>query len=766
MKKLLQKIPKMQKYIFLIQLILFAAACLFWAVNRSHGFQTAFSPQELLVSESARVEQDVTIDAAMSDACVLLQTPAISLPKGVYQVTVHYNADRPDSFVTLSSELPASKFHCLSPISLNPLLHSTTVTLELTQDAEAVVLEADFSGEGYLSITGITFAETGAASRRLLLLSVLLCLLLEAGYLFWKAAPVQKLVSLSLLALLAVSSYPLFTDTILYGDDLYYHLLRIEGIAAGLSNGFPVKIHPVWAQDYGYAVGVFYGNLFLYFPAFLRLMGCTVQTAYQIFVLTENLCTIVFAYAAFRRIFQNRWIGVLGCAVYQLSFFRLMDVYRRAAAGETLAMMLFPLVLLGFYLIFTSTQETLQKKWLSYALLTAVSLTGIVQSHILSCEMLALILLPTCIVLFPLIKKRYTFRTLAVSALFTILFSLGFLVPLLDYYQEDILIASPQWTGSTLGNDFQANGVSLTQLFTLLHPSVQTAPDQLLSGKYPIPTQGLGICFFWILCAFLLVLLLFRKQCQKNRNFLPALFCFFWGILLLFFSTSLFPWNPLLHSSALAKKLISSLEFPWRLLAPASLLLTFVLCFTVSVLKEAAPKKTAVVLTVLCIASSLLTAVWFYQDREQNGSRYTLYAAEQLDTMLLSTNDYLPVSTDPDEIEEGWINQSGIASLEAYTKQGTSIRCVVTADGADSFIDFPLLFYKYYQCVAIDTKEKLPVSAGTNNMLRVDFPENFHGQIQISFHEPLFWRLSEFVSILSALFAVFCAFRIIFRKVK
>ena len=49
-----------------------------------------------------------------------------------------------------------------------------------------------------------------------------------------------------------------------WGQDLGFHLMRIEGIAEGLENGvFPVKMQGLWMEGYGYPVSVYYGDFLL-----------------------------------------------------------------------------------------------------------------------------------------------------------------------------------------------------------------------------------------------------------------------------------------------------------------------------------------------------------------------------------------------------------------------------------------------------------------------------------------------------------------------
>lgn len=76
---------------------------------------------------------------------------------------------------------------------------------------------------------------------------------------------------------------PNYRKGLIEGSDAPFHLARIDSLAQDLSKGiFPVKVHTELGYDYGYGVGLFYQNHFLYLPAFLRLLGCSLETSYKI----------------------------------------------------------------------------------------------------------------------------------------------------------------------------------------------------------------------------------------------------------------------------------------------------------------------------------------------------------------------------------------------------------------------------------------------------------------------------------------------------
>ena len=98
------------------------------------------------------------------------------------------------------------------------------------------------------------------------------------------------------LVLLLGVSLPLFVPGIEghFGQDLGFHLNRIEGLFLELKSGhFPVYIESYWMNGYGYANAIYYGDLFLYFPAILRLLGVPVVASYKLYLLAINICTIL-----------------------------------------------------------------------------------------------------------------------------------------------------------------------------------------------------------------------------------------------------------------------------------------------------------------------------------------------------------------------------------------------------------------------------------------------------------------------------------------
>lgn len=726
-----------------IQAIILLSALIFWLVNRGSSFQKSFALDELNISKNAVVTEDIATDSSRSAAGSILTTPPLSLKAGTYQILIDYTANQSGSYVSaVSSQLGPMELRC-SSANLDPAGQTAVLIAELSRSTTDLQVDVYFSGTGSIRVSSIIVAETSNLYKKTLFYAILLCLFISFLTYFYRSDLSGRKVIFALSAIFIAICYPLYTDYLTVGHDLPFHLLRIEGIAEGLRTGtaFPVKIHPVWAKGYGYAVGVFYGDILLYFPAVLRLLGFSVQTAYKFFVAAVNLGTVVISYYSFQRMFRSRKIGILGSLFYSASLYRLLDTYTRASVGEYCAMMFLPLALCGFYLILLETDS---KNWYKYAILTALGLTGLIQNHVLSCEMAVLVVLLTCIFSARLILRRYTFLALVVAFFLTVLINIGFLLPFLDYYGSDLYITSDQWAGSTVGL-FQENGIFPIQLFSLFQHSNGGAWNTQAGIATEI-SIGVGILFLLGILLFVYLVISHFQQCISTDNFRPAVLSLSLSCLLMFMSTCHFPWNAMAAWGETAKTIIYSFEFPWRFLTFATLFLTFVTCFAISAMFKTFKHETSSFVLLAMLLLFVVNCGWYFYDFSYSNAPYRVYSASDLDTMSMYSHDYLPVEVNPALITANQITSKNMEVPEVYQKNGTRIICHAITN-TEGYTDFPINYYKYYVCTDLSTGELLPVSSGYNGMLRVTFPAKFDGTIQIAFKEPWFWRVAEIISL-------------------
>lgn len=159
-----------------------------------------------------------------------------------------------------------------------------------------------------------------------------------------------------------------------------FHLLRIEGIKTSLLNGvFPARINPEFLYGYGYATGIFYPNITLYFPAILRILGFDILTSYKMFSILFNFLAIFACYWATYRIGKSRYPGLIAAILYSFASYRLIDMLFRTSLGEAQAFVFLPVIILGLHEILTGHPE----KWYIFTL----GFLGLAYSRLLSLAM-------------------------------------------------------------------------------------------------------------------------------------------------------------------------------------------------------------------------------------------------------------------------------------------------------------------------------------------------------------------------------------------
>lgn len=719
-----------------------------YLLGRGDAFSKVYTADELTL-EAGEIAEDgsfVKEDRHGTDDAFLSFRE--SLDKGIYIVRVNYYTNSEDNVLSAYTSLLSDLDFRSEAISLDPGLRTAYITMELNRSCEDVLIKLAYSGEGHLSVQEISLHETSNYYKKNIFHAFCLCILAAFIYAFYQADKEKRSTMLGLTAIFLLSCYPLFADYMQVGHDLPFHLLRIEGIYHGLLQGtFPVKVAPVWAKDYGYAVGVFYGDALLYIPAILRILGFSIQTAYKYFAAFMNLATVLITYFCFRKMFDSKKAGMIGCALYTFSLYRLLDLYTRAAVGEYTALTFLPLVLCGFYLIFTEPNP--KQNRLKNAVIVALGLTGVIQSHILSCEMIVIFVVLACLILIKKVIQPQTFLTLVFGAGLTLLMNIGFLLPFLDFFDDSIYINSPEW-GAQTAYSIQNKGMFPVQLLGLFN-HIHGGSWATAAGVHNEAAYSLGFVITLCVALFLYIALCCRDKEEKDPHFKPAMLCCGLGLLALYMSSCYFPWDALAATGSIAKTLISNLQFPWRFLAIATILLLFPSCYAIMHPEKYFTASKASVITATLASLLIVSSGWFFYQFSYMQEPYRVYDTYELNSMSMYSYEYLPTGTDPDEITSGLVNCSDGTILTAYHKNGTTILCNAETGADGGTIELPLNYYKYYQCEDLNDGTKFTTEPGTNCMVKVSLPANYNGSFEVSFREPVLWRICEVISFLTVI---------------
>ena len=181
-----------------------------------------------------------------------------------------------------------------------------------------LVLYIEDTGEDF-KIDSIYIAKNDQMGRINALRLLLIFIFADAVWLFFqwyrKKSREKDIrnITVGLVLLIFVSCIPLLFHGLNDTYDVPTHLLRIEGLKEALLSGqFPARIHPIQTYGYGYASSIFYPELFLYFPALLRICSLTIVAAFKIFVVAVNAATVLIAFFSFKGIFKEDWAAFGG----------------------------------------------------------------------------------------------------------------------------------------------------------------------------------------------------------------------------------------------------------------------------------------------------------------------------------------------------------------------------------------------------------------------------------------------------------------------
>lgn len=689
--------------------------------------------------EAWYIDETVYKDKSAAD---MIYGPYIDLERGSYVITVYYDADSNNSCVATASGIDGRGCLRGDEVTLDAKSHVKEFRIELTDDVDNFGVTVRYHGKGYLKIQNIVISESKSYDIRRIFCLFGVFLLLDMLLVFSDFIKTHRRELLLLLGILFLATLPELIADYYSGHDIHFHLLRIEGIARELRLGnFPAKLHSLALNGYGYPVSVYYGDVFLYLPALLRLLGFSVIGAYKIYIFFINAGTVFLSYRCFLEIFRKQEIALIGTLAYVTCPYRLLDIYERAAVGEYAAMMAFPLLALAFYRIYTAEDVKNGETYKRNALPLTAGMTILLSSHILSTEMAVFVLFIICVVFLKKTFRKNTLKVYVTAVCATVLLNAYFLVPFLDYYRNgDVNITNKvQHEVMTI----QSGGAYIGQYFAFFE-GMRGGVSNSIVGRMQL-TPGPVLMAALAAAIYLLLMGRANKRC---------LFHVVSAVLLLFLASNLFPWDYLAKRSGIFNAL-AQVQFPWRYLGIAAIFLTLLLCELLLWLgKEdvAKQKKLCMLAAGTCIlmtcyiAGDLFGSVELIQDEGVSGLMQN-YDTPGLSTLYTGT-EYLRTGTDTGRLE-GEIYAENAAVTE-IRKSGSQMLLQCETGGEAAYIEVPFFNYPGYH-VWDESGREYAIADGENNVIAFSLPADFKGNITVRFKEPLSWRIAEVVSLISLL---------------
>jgi hypothetical protein len=508
------------------------------------------------------------------------------------------------------------------------------------------------------------------------------------------------------------------------GHDFFFHFRRFEVLTDAIRNGyFPSYIDYQAIDGYGYLTKVFYPDLVLAPFAFIGTYTSSVL-AYQLMIWFMTILCGRYAYKAIDLVYKNRFAAFTGAILYTFAFYRLLDLYQRAALGEALSFTFLPLVFIGMYSIIKGDC----KKWYNLAL----GFIFLIFTHVISTALAATI----CFIIALCYNKTFRkepkrFLYILLSALVTILVTAYYLFPFIEqlwsgafYYQTHQLIG------------FYDSGFKLNWIIWGLFGGI-VQPRQIM-------TPGTGILLTLALCTRIFIRE--KSGLLKSADIMAIV-----GIIFILLSTDFLS----ILWSVFPLSLFKFIQFPWRLYEFSTFFFAIAGGYYISLLVKSR-KRVIICSAMLCIATVFMMVSDGKLYQTARSSRSINEVANYENQYHLGGCEYLP---------------SKIPSLEYLHTRGTNtiehnnattvvhgqrlengILGINTEIIQSDVLELPLIYYKGYK--ASLNNNEISVSESKNGL--VEIPVGHSGIIYVWYAGTIIQTISYYITILAL--AALCAY--------
>ena len=640
-------------------------------------------------------EYSLVVQESVAMNGIVASTPKYVLNKGSYTAELTYTAEETDSVLELWEQ-----GRKVAAWTIDPEQTQLVADFTLSKDAKQIQLQVNYSGKGALIVKELRLTPNTMfySDTYFFIIVFLVCSLLMWLYLTKVQARLnqEQIVDYSIILGVALLATMPMMQTYLYnGDDLCYHLARLEGLKDGILDGqIPVNIQPEGLQGNGY-LNAMYPYLFLYIGAFLRICRVSIGLSYKVLIFLANLGSAVSAYVAVKSMSKSRRSIIMAVVLYTLMPYRFTNILSRGDLGETLALIFWPLIIAGLYHIVMGER----KRW--YYLV--IGFSGVLQSHILSAAFAAVICVITAIVYCVRIVREKRYIEISKAMGMFLLLNMWYLVPFIYYYfGENLSTGVLRWSGYFEQSINPSNLIQSISLYNKQYFSLGLA----LFG-----CVGIGI--IWLIC---------EKRSDRADEEGYMLYLLVLGCLLTYMTTGYFPSKALLNNE-LFKNIVTMIQFPWRFLGPACTCFLFVGVIGLSKSNILKPYRN-LIFTML-IGLNLLVIISVPTDNNHMPYENAEAVASKGHESKLAANIGLfyphewRLEGAADEKLTSSVVTSDINNVSVidYQKKGTKAVAVYTATPEGKYIELPIQNYIGYRAYD-ENGSRLKIEQGIGARMR------------------------------------------------
>ena len=532
--------------------------------------------------------------------------------------------------------------------------------------------------------------------------------------------------------LAALFCLPYFcSDLLALEHDTLFHLSRIEGLSEAIRRGdFLPALYPYKNNGFGYASPLFYCDILLIPFSLLLLAGLPLSWCYKLLIFCATMFSTYAVLRLLARIVRNPFCAVALSTAFCFSSYRITDVYVRGAVGEMMAIGFLAVVITGLRDLLES--DDAHGGWLLYT-----GLCGLIFSHNLTFLFGAVSVVLITAAYIDRISAK-VFRAGVSAVLGAFLTTAWFTLPMMEqlHSQEFIL---HYYAGSS---QLERYAMPLWKYF-----AEQTVfgygENDIARDRQMIVNIGLAVTALSLLYPFTVL---------KTRKSKPARFetvAWVLGMVCLILPWDRFPWASF---SALRV-----LQFPWRLMTPALILLLPAAAVTADRLFHH-KQIPAIIFTTLLLCEGIwhlipafnrpfgITSDTTWQ-MITSGELIDPYYSATYMRVELAGGDYLPIDSPDFRTEVPAVrDQYGSPLDTSMVRNGAVLTISLNEVPEGGILELPLTFYKGYACTVNGIE--VPVQASDRALVRIQSQEP--GTIRVWYRGTVLRRICIPLSLLAA----------------
>lgn len=541
-----------------------------------------------------------------------------------------------------------------------------------------------------------------------------------------------------LIIVVLIISLPLFKTGFIDTHDGHYHIMRIFGTIAGIEDGqFLPEVVMQWGNGFGFSWNLFYPPLVTYIGALFKLILPTYTIAMKAVLVLLTLISAIGMYKLMIEITGKKKISLLTAIIYITAPYRITDIYVRLAIGEVLTFAFMPILFQGLYNLFNKDGK---KDYL-----VIIGAVGIMLSHNISTLLIAIISIIYVLVNITKLKDKKVLIKLFIDAIFILTIVAFFYGPLLESKMSADYAAFED--GFMMTRDgLVKQVVHIRQLFD---NSFKPGRSFELGDPNDVKNELSFAIGLQIIIPLLFVPFVLKKMKKETKK--HYLYFLILGLWCVFATTGLFPWK-------YVPDVFVMIQVPWRLLMPATFLLTIAAGMTIDYeFEDIKSKYIAIsILSILIYIMPYFFNLQYVQTFDENAMINSKFAVvncsnfEYFPTKARNNMDYVANREDKAIITEGQ------GKIENENKNGTKMNFEIVENNSTNLkIELPYIYYVGYNATL--NGEKINLVESENGFLEINIKENNIGTINIQYTGSTIMNITKIVSFLGIiLFIIYC----------